>query len=104
MAWEQSLNRFGLVHHLWVVLLKHFQKKCMGGQALDFAFGMENPHQRAANSHADAMKQWREACRELWQRRQAMATTQLAARPDPSRVSCGIAGTIPIQEIHTGKS
>lgn len=74
MAWALSLNRFGLVRSLAGGLSKHFQNKCMGGQALDSAkdalgsaFGMETRQQRAANSHAEAMKQWRANCRELHQ-------------------------------------
>ena len=38
-----------------------------GADALGSAFGMETPHQRAMKAHAVAMKQWRDACRELRQ-------------------------------------
>ena len=32
------------------------------------AVGIETPHQRTIKAHAEAMKQWRETCRELRQR------------------------------------
>ncbi len=35
--------------------------------ALGAAFGFETPHQRAMKAHAEAMKQWRETCKELRQ-------------------------------------
>lgn len=36
--------------------------------AVSSALGFETPHQRALIAHAEAMKQWRETCRELRQR------------------------------------
>jgi hypothetical protein len=35
--------------------------------ALGFAFGMQTQHQRAMKAHAQAMRQWRETCKELRQ-------------------------------------
>ena len=36
--------------------------------ALGSAFGFETEHQRALKAHAEAMKQWRETCRDLRQK------------------------------------
>ena len=47
--------------------------------ALGSAFGIETPHHRAMKAHADAMKQWRETCKELGQQ-DAMAWEAMKAR------------------------
>lgn len=46
--------------------------------AFGSAFGMETPHQRAMKAHAEAMKRWREACRELRQQEAAAWETMRA--------------------------
>jgi hypothetical protein len=43
------------------------------------AFGIETPHQRAVKAHAEAMKQWRETCKEL-RRQDAEAWDAMKAR------------------------
>jgi len=48
-------------------------------EALGSAFGIGTPHQRAAKTHAEAMKQWRETCKELRQQ-DAKAWEQMKAR------------------------
>ena len=47
--------------------------------AVSSALGFETQHQRAMKAHADAMKQWRETCKELRQQ-DAAAWEQLKAR------------------------
>ena len=60
--------------------------------ALGSAFGIETPHQRAMKAHAEAMKQWRETCKDLRQQdatawetmkaRSAVAPLAQRRRPD----------------------
>jgi len=47
--------------------------------ALGSAFGIETPHLRAMKAHAEAMKQWRETCKDLRQQ-DAMAWETMKAR------------------------
>lgn len=47
--------------------------------ALGSAFGFETPHQRALKAHAEAIKQWRETCKEL-RKQDAAAWDVLKAR------------------------
>ncbi|MCX6068224.1 MAG: plasmid recombination protein [Chloroflexi bacterium] len=65
--------------------------------ALGSALGFETPHQRAMKAHAEAMKQWRETCRNLrqqdanaWEQmkaRSAVAPLARRRRPDPKSTS-----------------
>ena len=64
--------------------------------ALGSAFGFETQHQQAIKAHAEAMKQWRETCRELRQQdakvwdtmkaRSAAAPLTLRCRPAPKPI------------------
>ncbi len=47
--------------------------------ALGSAFGIETPHQRAMRAHAEAIKKWRETCKEL-RKQDAKAWEQMKAR------------------------
>jgi len=46
--------------------------------ALGSAFGIETPHQRAMKAHAEAVKQWRETCKDLRQQDAAAWETMKA--------------------------
>lgn len=64
---------------------------------LSTALGFETPHQRAMKAHAEAMKQWRETCRDLrqhdtkaWETMKArIALAPLAQRSQNARPSLG---------------
>lgn len=61
--------------------------------AVGSTFGIETPHRRAMKAHAEAMKQWRETCKDLrqqdaaaWEQmkaRSAVAPLARRRRPDP---------------------
>lgn len=67
--------------------------------ALGSAFGIETPHLRAVKAHAEAMRRWRETCKELrqqdakaWEQmkaRSAVAPLARRRRPDPKPTSLG---------------